>query len=91
MTGLLQDADPACLEYPLSRMDLAIESISKLLEKYSDKPAVFEYYSTMQECLLALNAAMMKADNVQRRYYKAIARIEILEYSLAAMRREKVT
>ncbi len=70
------------LSYELSRLEKSIEAVSKLLEKYASKPAQFEYYSTLQECFLALNEALQECELIYTEQHKIITRLELVEYML---------
>lgn len=77
------------LGYELSQLEKAIEGISKLLEKYHQKPAQFEYYLTMQECFLALNHSMDEMRRTREAYENLFVRIEIMERLLRYYTKEK--
>lgn len=56
--------------YELSRLESAIEKISGILVKYADHPHAYEYYTAIQECLLALQGALDAAEAIDSRQQK---------------------
>lgn len=75
----LQNASPKILEYELSSLDKAIEKVSAVLLKYADHPHAYEYYSAMQECLLALDGGLREMQETRRAYENLYIRLENLE------------
>ena len=50
------------MQYELSSLYSAIEKVSALVEKYKDHQHAYDYYSTMQEALLAISYAIEKVE-----------------------------
>lgn len=85
----LYDADPKCLEYELSRLGKAIESVSKILIKHVDHSHALEYYSAMQETMLALQAGIDEMRRTREAYSNLYIRLENMELLLHHYLKEK--